>query len=377
MFGKIIIRSFLFIILIGAAYILFKAYTPEIASFLQNLKTNKNLSLPRNPVRPKSKDLVKNIYTILKSLDVNPDGITSQLFLEENTREIKATIPRGVPLALLIWQFTDATTRTDYDIADSYIVANQNTHHLIFISKRKEKIRLILSQDSRYLSGSVKMAVLINNFGFSAEKTTIDYLSFPDPLTVSLLPTETVSEWTAKIANHYKKEILISLPLEGYRASGKIKNTILLHYDDEKIKSLIHEAITCIPNFSGFCNYDGSRALEDSRVTKLVLGETKRRHGFFVQIGKIRKSLVAEKCRELQVPYQEVSKIISDKANEHSVDSLLTRAVITGRRTGQVIVCSPPTSAFIRTLTRKKDLLTENGVQLVYVSDILVHPDEM
>jgi len=86
-----------------------------------------------------------------------------------------------------------------------------------------------------------RMAILIRDFGFAADKTTVDYLSFPEPLTVALIPSRKLSSWTAQIANEYKKEIVVLLPMEPVMSRSSLAGAplLMIHYPDVKVRSII------------------------------------------------------------------------------------------------------------------------------------------
>lgn len=324
-------------------------------------------------------DLAANLKAVLDRLEADTAAMHSQLFLEEHTREMVTQIPRGLPLEHIVWLLTDACRRTPYRVVDCLHDSHKGTYHIVYESRRgkDEKIRLIFARAPHYYSKTARIAFLIQDFGFEADKTTIDFLSFPQPLTVSLAATEDKSAWTARIANYYKKEIVVLLPLESKRAvvSERRGELIMVHHAEDQIVSAVVQASRRIPNFSGYCSLWGSRLLEDTRATRILLGEVKRQHGYFIDTKTTPASLVPQLAVALGVPYRQVDARVEAGADQQAVAERLTSLIHRAQKLGAMLVTAPPTAAFIDALTEVEPLLGRSGVQFTYVSDILIHPE--
>ncbi|MBD3241492.1 MAG: hypothetical protein GF331_12960, partial [Chitinivibrionales bacterium] len=227
-----------------------------------------------------------------------------------------------------------------------------------------------------YYSKTGRIAFLIRDFGFEADQTTIDFLSFGQPLTVSMTATEDKSAWTARVADHYHKEIVILLPLESKRAvpDGQYGDLIMVHHSEDQIVSTVVQASRRIPNFVGYCNLWGSRLLEDTRATRILLSEDKRQHGYFVDTETTPASLVPRLAVTLGVPYRQVDATVDDGEGREAVAGKLTTYVHRAQKLGALLVTAPPSAAFIGALKEHESMFGHNGVQFVYVSDILIHP---
>lgn len=327
---------------------------------------------------PRTRDLTTNLKIVLSELEADTADISSQLFLEERTRELEVRIPRGLPPEQVVWMLSTAVDRTAYQLSDC-VRLSEDAYHLLFSSRRAsdEKIRLMFSWASRYYSRTARIAFLIQNFGFEANKTTTDILSYPQPLTVSLVPTEGTSAWTARIADHYRKEIVILLPLEPRQrvSSPYADRTLLVHQSEHELVAAISDAAEAIPNFTGFANLWGSRFLEDSRATSVLLSQVKRRNGYFVDAESTPASLAPELARTLGLPCRQVDASLERGLNAQALAERMPLLVTRAQRNGSLLVTVEPSSAFIEALQDSEAMLAHNGVKLVYVSQIVIHPD--
>ena len=375
--GRIfIILIILLAILIGVRKNLKKQHIPFSKVISRIINTEKKDSTNHKP----TSSIETNILEQLKKLEVKEEEITNQFFLEDRIREIKAAVPKGRPDELIIWQLSTSTKGTSYNVADCVFNKKKNTHTVTFTSNipKKEKVILIISKANRFLSNTAKIAILIEDFNFKANQTTIDFLSFPEPLTISLVPYLKKSSWTAQAANEYKKEIIIHLPFESKikRKNNPTSKTIMVHYPPERIRTIISNAIKAVPNFAGFANLHGSLALEDSRIMNIVLNEMKKHHGYFIDTRISKNSIIPDIATKKKLPYGEASAKIKEKSNISAIEDQLKHYAVVAQKRSEILITAKASRQFIKALTNVLPILQENGVQLVYVSEIVKQPKE-
>jgi len=371
-------RLVLAVVLVLACVAVGRRYENRIRGLLHRAHPSLRSSGQRPAEVRRSADLVESLRTALLSLEVDSAGISSQLFLEDNTRELKTAVPRGRPAELVVWLLTDAASRSPYTVRDCSWDPRSGRYEILYESRRqgRENVRLVFTWAERYYSRTAAVAFLIQEFGFEANATTVEFLSFPDPLTVSLTAGEDKSSWTARIADHYRKEVVILLPLESKTVVSRpsAPPTIMVHHTEEQIVKAVADAMRCIPNYTGFCGLDGSRVLEDSRATKILLREIKRANGYFVDTKATPVSLVPQTAAAIGLPYRQVDGVI-EEGGAQRVDEQIAAVMRRAQKTGQALVTAPPTAAVIAALNRNRSMLARNGVRLVYVSEVLNHPD--
>lgn len=315
-----------------------------------------------------------------KDLEVPESQIPKSFSSPDSALNIKITVPKGKPMEWVIWCISSSLSSAGYSLKDCSFESERKgvELHLGTQNKNLPQLKLKVLRSSTYFSQTAKMAILIEDFGFKADQTTAAFLSFPEPVSVSMVSSRRLSTWTAQIANEYKKEILIMLPMEPLPKSfSKYDgNKIKIDYPEEKIKTIIKDATEAIPSFAGFCNFYGNRVLEDSRVMKIIFKEIQKHHGYFIITSESKKSIAESMARKIRLPYQKIDYTInSDNSAELIGDSLRFCAVL-AQKTGKVLVRGRASDSFITALQNTLPQLKQNGIQLVYVSEILNHPDE-
>lgn len=346
-----------------------------IPEFVLHLIPEQSHKLPK---KKHISNIESNIHTILNKMEVKESEINTQMFLESRLREIRAKIPKGKPFEWTIWLISQATKGTKYSLIDCFHNKKRGLYSLTFEKRnsKKDYVSLILSNANRYLSNSAKIAILIEDFNFEADKITVDYLSFTEPLTFSLTPYLKKSSWTAEAANTYNKEILINLPFESAKKKKEIpyKSTIMLHYPEVQITKIFNQAIKKVPNFSGFSNLNSSPVLSDSRAMSIVLNNIKKHHAYFIECRSTKSSVVSIISEKLKVPYQKINFSIDEKTDAAAIEELLRHYTIVALKKSKILISARPSMAFLKALKNVLPEMKQNGIRLVYVSEIVNHP---
>jgi polysaccharide deacetylase 2 family uncharacterized protein YibQ len=288
---------------------------------------------------------------------------------------IEAKVPRGRPVEWFVWQFRRAAVSAGSAIEDCVFDEKRQNCLVLFAprGKKEPKIRLRFQFGDRYLAGSALIAVVIENFGFEANSTTMEFLSFPEPLTVALVPSQRKSSWTAQIVDEYNKEIIIQVPMEAISmpSGGYGPWTIMVHFPEEKIERLLGASVRSIPNFSGFANRFGSRVLEDSRVMRIVFDNVKKHHAYFLDTYAREQGRASELAQNMNVEYRAVDAHIPPDVSADSAGSLLRSFCSMAQLRRSLVVSAPPGAACIGALIKQVPYFKRYGIKLVYLSELI------
>lgn len=337
----------------------------------------KNNTIQQQSPRKTELRIESNIIERFKKLETSREQLTIIHSLEDSTIRIEAAIPRGKPLEWVIWYLCTSVDQTGYHI-DDCICEEKPTRCTIRFKESKSGnpvVKVVLTQANRFFSDAAKLAIVVADFGFTANATTVDFLSFPEPLTVSMVSSKKMSTWTAQIANEYHKEIVILLPMEPLAAPFRqySRETMLIHYPAEKIRSMLRDAAEAIPYHAGFSNLCGSRVLDDSQVMGTILTEIGRGKGYFLIDPVSQNATAAAVARSLDIPYGVVDvSLDSSASSSDNLPDTLRHAAMIALKTGTAILQTRATPQFIATLRSQLPYLQHNGIRLVYLSEILL-----
>jgi len=306
-------------------------------------------------------------------LELRDADYSIQYLPRDSAIEIKAAVPRGRPMEWVIWNLSNART-APYRVEDCVCASEANCAMTFRSSNAKHPKAVVrIQQSNRYMSNTAKMAILVENLGFETNETTTAYLSFPEPLTIALLPADKFSARTAQIAEENKKEVALLLPMEPLpQQYDKYKRSmVMIHYSDDNIRGIISQAAAAVPNLSGVCNFHGAKVMEDSRAMGIILSETNRRKAYFVYTDISKKSVAPQLTKSMKIPNAPIQGSIDAAATTEQAREKLRRYAVTAEKTGKVLIKAQPSAAFIKALKDETEPLRKNGIKLVYVSELV------
>ncbi len=310
----------------------------------------------------------------LHNLEVSNQNIRRTVLKQDSSIEIRTSVPRGKPMEWIIWMIVSGLKDAAYSMDDCYYESDAKGCRIQFSCKEKGSppFVLLLMRSSAYFTSTARIAIFIEDFGFQADETTVQYLSFPEPLTVGLLPEKKLTTWTAQIADEYKKEIVLMLPMEPVPgAFAKQSNSVIMvHYTEDKIKQLLNSAMERIPNFSGVANYYGTRVLADSKVVSLLFDQLASRNSYFLYFPQQRNVSVSTIAKSEGTPYVSVDIQVDTTLSVDRIQDTLRHCAMIAQKTGHVVISSKAHGSFIQALTNEIPVLKQNGIKLVYISEL-------
>ena len=147
------------------------------------------------------------------------------------------------------------------------------------------------------------IVLIIDDFGNHNEGVD-EMLKLEVPITAAVMPFQRYSEADAKAAHDSNLEVILHLPLEPN--IGKKEwigpRGITCDLDNESIKTVVYDGLREIKYAVGINNHMGSKATQDKRVMRDILGVAKEKNLFFVDSKTSPNSVVSEIANELNVP---------------------------------------------------------------------------
>jgi len=328
----------------------------------------------KNTTQPGRPSIESTITRKLSDLEVRPADIAVKYSQQDRSLAIQAAVPKGKPFEWVVRQLSDAVEGTSYRVSDCLVDEKKLSCTMVLSSssKRDPQVTLVVTSAERFLSGNARMAFVVEDLEDTAYQIAVGVLSFPEPLTISLVPAGKKAPLIAQLAEQYKKEVVVRLPLE---PAGKVppelqQSTIMVHYSEQSIRAMVSAAAQRIINVKGYSNLWGSRALEDSRVMTIVFEEIKKQRGYFIETKSARNSVAGPIAQRLAVPYENVTARLDNAPTPDLVAEIKRDAAIAQLKGFLVVRCAG-TRRLGDALKAALPFLRQNGVRLVFVSDIV------
>ncbi|MBD3419970.1 MAG: hypothetical protein GF398_07635 [Chitinivibrionales bacterium] len=318
----------------------------------------------------------ENILTkAFTELEVTSENIERRTSDDSSQIHYRIKVPQGRSAEFIVWKLTTAARSSLYRVDDCLCSPGANSSCKLTYKSRspaRPHISVSFSFSDTYLSRIAQVAFVIDDFSFQANQTTIDILSFPEPLTVSLLPLKKRSEWTAQIFEEYSKEIVILLPLESKtrRTTDSLYSFIKVHYSEFQIRKLFNKFTDAIPACKGFSHYRGSRALNDSRVMSIILAEVKKRNAYFLLDQEAAGNISMSIAGKLELPVDQIDLSVSPDLTRKEIGETLRIIITRAQKSGSLLIKAKSHADFIATLLEYLPYFKRYGVSLVFASQL-------
>ncbi|MFZ7113567.1 MAG: divergent polysaccharide deacetylase family protein [Desulfatiglandales bacterium] len=209
-----------------------------------------------------------------------------------------------------------------------------NTHKIRIITDKREKF----PQKTRR-----KIAIIVDDIGYDYAIAR-DFMAFPLPLSLSILPLAPQAEKIAKEANRRKCEIMLHLPMEPDCSThlNPGPEALLLSMGDSEISEIVARHLEKIPGIKGVNNHMGSSFTRDRNKMGVVLGEVKKRGLFYIDSRTTTETVGLEVARKMGVSCAERSVFIDHELDEKAVQFQIERLLGIAGRTGSAVgICHP------------------------------------
>lgn len=219
-----------------------------------------------------------------------------------------------------------------------------------------------------------RIAIIIDDWGYDWAAAP-SFLSFPEPITVAVLPYLPRSVEQALRAGEAGFEVILHMPMEALGNSLDIgPGGLYVSMTDDEIAAAVRAALAAVPGVRGMNNHMGSLATTDPRVMRAALAVVREQGMFFVDSHTVSDTIAFRVAHELDVPYA-VNQVFLDHENDETfIRTQIRRLINLALRQGAAVGIG-----HVRPLTYAAlvDMLPEikaAGIELVPVSQLLTKP---
>jgi polysaccharide deacetylase 2 family uncharacterized protein YibQ len=219
------------------------------------------------------------------------------------------------------------------------------------------------------LDKRVRVALIIDDLGFSLSSAR-ELAEVKVPLTWSIIPYQSHSLSSLKIARERGIPAMLHLPMEAEVDRAGLKYQVNLEMDSETIRGFVRRAAKSLPGVIGVNNHRGSRATSTPKVMEAVLTEVKEQGLIFVDSRTSGKSVAFRMAVEMGLPALKNEVFLDHEANAGAMRKELERAFSLARKNGSVVIIGharPETLRFLKTLSESRP----DDVKWVTVPEII------
>ena len=242
-----------------------------------------------------------------------------------------------------------------------------DTHRLILTRRHGESAVGAAARPVR-----PRLAVVIDDFGYSRDRVVEEMLSMDLPLTISILPSLPYSLFALERAQEAGKCTLLHLPMEPDEERETDLDMVATGMDDVEIARLVDRYVGSLPGIRGVNNHQGSRATADPRVMAIVL-ETVEEHGlFFLDSLTSPKSVAYNAAKEMGVAASRNDLFIdADTEDPEVIAERIRHLAAIAKERGWAVGIGHPRRWTLEALKKSEGYVRDAGVEMVSLQDIV------
>ncbi|UCG52636.1 MAG: divergent polysaccharide deacetylase family protein [Candidatus Latescibacterota bacterium] len=353
----------------------------------------KYLETPRGKVFLLDRGFSDYYSQVQDTLDVELRRVIRELGLERNLKETsRAILVRGNRFATRRWvtscdqacslfrvnlALTEATQRVGGVVRSSREVRAGEVLRIEVGSQKFTTLRIDVHQTTERSEKTSppeptsKIALVIDDFGYSKDEIAEAFLDIDLPLTFSVIPTLPYSGYVLSRVVESGKQAILHLPMEAENSVYDVE-PVLTSMSDREIASLVEMYIGKTPGIIGINNHMGSVATQDLRVMKTVLGVIRTRDLFFLDSLTSSKSIAYNTAKDLGVPTARNDLFLdADTEEQEVVEARLERLIDIARTRGFAVGIGHPKPWTFNAVKSYEELLKNSDIKLVFLSALV------
>jgi polysaccharide deacetylase 2 family uncharacterized protein YibQ len=250
-------------------------------------------------------------------------------------------------------------------------------------------IPLISEQPATITKTMAKIAIILDDTGYSTGGFVSKLWKIKEPLTMSVIPGLICSKEAANISHQCGFEVMLHMPME-YCGNSKMTDEDILCLADRKnnspykwallsgmsekeVQRQLEGAIKDIPYVKGVNNHMGSRATADLRLMTLCMDKLKGKGLYFVDSMTTPKTVAYRLSKEYGISAAKRNVFLDNINSITHVKQQMNILIATAKKNGVAIGIGHTTKAStVAALAEMVPMLRAQGIEVVPASE-LVH----
>ncbi len=229
----------------------------------------------------------------------------------------------------------------------------------------------ILPADIAKVTKRPRLAIIIDDFGYSMNETITGFISLKEPFTAAVIPGRPYSTQVDERLNNRNIQTLIHMPMVTVTNSTSEPDYALSDdLSEGEILRRLKKARKDVPKAAGMNNHQGSGGTQSRKVMTAVTDFLSEQKMFFIDSRTIAASVGETVARERQIPTNSRDVFLDEVDDQEAIAGELFRLARIAKEQGEAIGighCRPNT---LKTLKKYLPALTEAGFDLVQVSTL-------
>ena len=220
-----------------------------------------------------------------------------------------------------------------------------------------------------------KIVIIVDDLGMN-KKPIDQLLEIPAPITFAVLPNLQYSSYAAEKADNNGWDVILHMPMEpkessGYTGTDAGDDALLVGLPKDTILTKLNNSLTSIPHVKGVNNHMGSKFMENSELTELILKDLKKKDFIFVDSKTSSQSKGYETAMRLGMKTAQRDIFLDDSSKDSQyVKNQLKKLIEISKKKGYAVGICHPYPGTVKALAEMVPLIN-NEVEVVSISNII------
>lgn len=306
---------------------------------------------------------------------VSDDGLGTRIFNMSDQKKLRSSeIKNLLESTLGGFGFKVTQTADASDVWEFQVISDSTVWSVYRFEYPEEKAApiSILPADIAKVSKRPKLAVVIDDFGYSMNETINGFIALKETFTAAVIPGRPYSTQVDERLSNKAIQTLIHMPMVTVtNATSEPDYALSEELSDGEILRRLKKARKDVPKAVGMNNHQGSGGTQSRKVMTGVTDFLSEQKMFFLDSRTIAASVGAAVARERSVPTTTRDVFLDEVDDTEAIAGELFRLARIAKDQGKAIGighCRPNT---LKTLKKYLPALAEAGFELVPVSELV------
>jgi polysaccharide deacetylase 2 family uncharacterized protein YibQ len=242
-----------------------------------------------------------------------------------------------------------------------------------FAGKTLGKIRLI--PDPNLTRHAGKIAIIIDDFGYTVGDVVNSLLRLEIPITYSVIPGVKFSKEIAARLYTSGKPILIHMPMQALeRRVEKNGYSLMLDMKPKEIRERVRKAMSAVPHAVGMNNHMGSAATVNDTLLTPLFEELKKAELFFIDSKTNPNTRAFKLAKKMGLPTDINDIFLDNEEDAERVQQKMWQVADLAAAKGAAIAIGHPHEYTLRAIQEIGPQLIQRGFQFVPVEELVRQP---
>ena len=219
-------------------------------------------------------------------------------------------------------------------------------------------------------NSNARLAIIIDDIGYNKPQSE-RAARLNGAFTLSVLPFTPHGVSSAQLAHSEGKELMLHLPMSTINNMPMGKGGLVSGMEKDAFLAIVRQDLGNLPHIKGVNNHMGSRLTQETEPMQWLMEELHPRGLYFVDSRTSAQTKALDIANHYQVPSLKRDVFLDDLNETKAIEYQLNRAIQFARQRGSAVAIGHPYAATLSVLEHVQPLLAEQGITLVYVSQLL------